>query len=93
MLMERVPCDLSSLFSLTRCGTVPEFSTFWIENLLIPYPIGGNARKPMEERALTRLGTPPAGRTPHAMRVMFFTWLVLIATGLVFYSVIGLAHN
>jgi len=27
------------------------------------------------------------------MRVMFFTWLVLIATGLVFYSVIGLAHN
>ena len=27
------------------------------------------------------------------MRVMFFTWLVLIATGLVFYTVIGLAHN
>jgi len=24
---------------------------------------------------------------------MFFTWLLLIATGLVFYSVIGLAHN
>jgi hypothetical protein len=27
------------------------------------------------------------------MRVMFFTWMVLIATGLVFYTVIGLAHN
>jgi len=27
------------------------------------------------------------------MRLVFFTWLVLIATGLVFYSVIGLAHN
>jgi len=24
---------------------------------------------------------------------MFVTWLLLIATGLVFYSVIGLAHN
>jgi len=24
---------------------------------------------------------------------MFFTWLALIATGLVFYTVIGLAHN
>ena len=30
---------------------------------------------------------------PLRMRVMFFTWLVLIATGLVFYTVIGLAHN
>jgi hypothetical protein len=27
------------------------------------------------------------------MRAMFFIWLTLIATGLVFYSVIGLAHN
>jgi hypothetical protein len=27
------------------------------------------------------------------MRVMFAIWLVLITTGLVFYSVIGLAHN
>jgi hypothetical protein len=27
------------------------------------------------------------------MRVMFITWLALIATGLVFYTVIGLAHN
>jgi len=27
------------------------------------------------------------------MRAMFVTWLILIATGLVFYSVIGLAHN
>ena len=33
------------------------------------------------------------GKEPLRMRVMFFTWLVLIATGLVFYSVIGLAHN
>jgi len=27
------------------------------------------------------------------MRVLFFGWLLLIATGLVFYSVIGLSHN
>jgi hypothetical protein len=27
------------------------------------------------------------------MKVMFFTWLLLIATGLAFYTVIGLAHN
>jgi hypothetical protein len=31
------------LISLTRRATVPDFSTFWIKNLLIPYPIGGNA--------------------------------------------------
>jgi hypothetical protein len=27
------------------------------------------------------------------MRVMFFTWLTLIAAGLVVYSVIGLTHH
>jgi hypothetical protein len=27
------------------------------------------------------------------MRVMFVTWLTLIAAGLVFYSVIGLSHH
>jgi hypothetical protein len=27
------------------------------------------------------------------MRAMFVIWIVLIATGLAFYSVIGLAHN
>jgi hypothetical protein len=39
-----------------------------------------------------RLGKWQRGRKSR-MRVMFFTWLLLIATGLVFYSVIGLAHN
>ena len=33
------------------------------------------------------------GRAYPAMRVMFWTWMTLIATGLVFYSVIGLTHN
>jgi len=27
------------------------------------------------------------------MRTMFAIWVVLIATGLAFYSVVGLAHN
>jgi hypothetical protein len=27
------------------------------------------------------------------MRVMFWTWITLIASGLVFYSVIGLGHH
>jgi hypothetical protein len=27
------------------------------------------------------------------MRVMFVTWLTLIATGIVFYAVIGLSHH
>jgi len=27
------------------------------------------------------------------MRAMFFTWMTLIALGLVFYSVVGLAHH
>ena len=30
---------------------------------------------------------------PHLMRAMYVIWLTLIATGLVFYTVIGLAHN
>jgi hypothetical protein len=35
-----------------RAGTVAEFLTLWIENNLIPYLIGGNARKPVEKRGL-----------------------------------------
>jgi hypothetical protein len=27
------------------------------------------------------------------MRAMFTIWIVLIASGLIFYSVVGLAHN
>jgi hypothetical protein len=27
------------------------------------------------------------------MRAMFFTWMALIALGLVFYSVVGLSHH
>jgi hypothetical protein len=34
-----------------------------------------------------------SGRTPPGMRVLFFTWLTLIAAGLVFYTVIGLSHH
>jgi hypothetical protein len=49
-------------------------------------------RKPVEKRGFLRLATPHAGM-PLRMRVMFLTWLLLIATGLVFYTVIGLAHN
>jgi hypothetical protein len=36
---------------------------------------------------------PASGKDSPAMRVMFWTWMTVIATGLVFYSVIGLAHN
>jgi hypothetical protein len=75
-----------------RARTVAEFLTLWIKNNLIPYPIGGMPRKPVEKRGFLRLATPHAGM-PLRMRVMFFTWLLLIATGLVFYTVIGLAHN
>jgi len=46
------------------------------------------------------LATGQPGRTPRnegkdvlSMRVVFWTWMSLIATGLVFYSVIGLTHN
>jgi hypothetical protein len=34
-----------------------------------------------------------AGKDSSAMRVLFFTWLTLIAAGLIFYSVIGLTHH
>jgi hypothetical protein len=65
---------------------------FWIENLLIPYLIGGNAGKPTGSRAQRPIRAAGGGNLS-AMKVMFVTWLVLIATGLVFYTVIGLAHN
>jgi hypothetical protein len=54
--------------------------------------------KSMEKRgfspphAALRLGKWERGRKSR-MRVMFFTWMLLIATGLAFYTVIGLAHN
>jgi hypothetical protein len=65
------------------------FSTFWIKNLLIPYPIRGNTRKPTGKRLLGTLG---AGKTSR-MRVMFFTWITLITAGIVFYAVIGVSHH
>jgi hypothetical protein len=37
-----------------RRGTVAEFLTLWIENALIPYLIGGNARNPVDKRDLGR---------------------------------------
>jgi hypothetical protein len=40
----------------------------------------------------TGLGRRAAGKDG-SMRAMFVIWLTLIAAGLVFYSVIGLAHN
>jgi hypothetical protein len=33
------------------------------------------------------------GKDFSRMRVMFFTWITLIAAGLVFYTVIGLGHH
>jgi hypothetical protein len=54
----------------------------------------------MGKKAFRGLGTRRAGRTqPHdedgapGMRVMFWTWITLIAAGLVFYTVIGLGHH
>ena len=76
-----------------RRGTVAEFLTLWIEKGLIPYLIGGNARNPVEKRDFGWFRALPCGHDLQRMRVMFFTWLVLIATGLAFYTVIGLAHN
>jgi hypothetical protein len=66
------------------------FSTFWIKNLLIPYLIGGNTSKPMGKRE--KDSPIPRGRTP-CMRVVFFTWLTLIAAGIVFFTIIGLGHH
>jgi hypothetical protein len=60
---------------------------------LISYLIRGNARKPMGKRASTAVRQAASGKDSPAMRVMFFTWLTLIAAGLVFYTVIGLSHH
>ena len=40
-----------------------------------------------------REGLPRSEEGLPGMRVMFWTWIGLIATGLVFYTVIGLTHN
>jgi hypothetical protein len=34
-----------------------------------------------------------SGKDLSAMRVMFWTWAVVIASGLVYYTVIGLSHR
>jgi hypothetical protein len=81
------------LGSLTRGRHRISFSTFWIKNLLISYLIGGNAQKADGKEGLVSIRDAASGKDSPAMRVMFLTWLLLIATGLVFYSVIGLAHN
>jgi hypothetical protein len=54
----------------------------------------------VEKRGLTGLVSRREGRTPphdqegvSGMRVMFWTWIVLIAAGIVFYSIIGLTHH
>jgi hypothetical protein len=54
----------------------------------------------VDKRVLAGLVSRREGRTPphdqegvHGMRVMFWTWIVLITAGIVFYSVIGLTHN
>ena len=47
----------------------------------------------MEKRVFRRIRDRGQREGLPRMRVMFWTWLTLIATGLVFYSVIGLAHN
>ena len=88
---------------MTSGGHGSRFSTFWIKNILILYLIGGNAKKPVEKGGFgdpDGLGKRQAGRTPGdegkgfpSMRVVFWTWMTLIATGLVFYTVIGLTHN
>jgi hypothetical protein len=56
--------------------------------------------KPVDKRVLAGLVSRRQGRTPphdqegvHGMRVMFWTWIVLITAGIVFYSIIGLTHN
>jgi hypothetical protein len=40
-----------------RAGTVAEFLTLWIEKALIPYLIGGNARKPIGKRVFVPSGS------------------------------------
>jgi hypothetical protein len=50
-------------------------------------------------RGTLRLGPLPPGRTDpiqrkeDLMRVMFVTWLTLIAAGVIFFAVVGLTHH
>ena len=45
------------------------------------------------ERGVEAVREAGRGKDSPAMRIMFFTWLTLIAAGLVFYTVIGLSHH
>ena len=77
-----------------RAGTVANFLTLWIEKTLNSLPDQGECPSSQwTNGALGRIRPAGSGKDHPAMRVMFFTWLLLIATGLVFYTVIGLAHN
>jgi hypothetical protein len=88
-------------------GTVAEFPTFWIKIGLNALPERGDAsdpvglrpasgrrRRPSRERQAEKADYAPRLREGEGrMRVMFVTWLTLIAAGLVFYAVIGLTHH
>jgi hypothetical protein len=48
-------------------------------------------RKPVGKPASA--GLPRLKRKDFPMRLLFWTWISLIAAGIVFYSVIGLTHH
>jgi hypothetical protein len=91
----------------SRGGTVAEFSTFWIKIGLnsLPergkyqrsggkyWPPAGGAAPSANPRSETADYAARLREGEGRMRVMFLTWLTLIAAGLVFYAVIGLTHH
>jgi hypothetical protein len=55
-------CPFFIVFLGKRMGTVAEFSTFWIKNLLIPYLIGGNAQKADGKEGLDSISDAASGK-------------------------------
>jgi len=78
---------------LTSGGHGSRFPTFWIKKGLYSLPDWGKCQKADGKAGLQAVRDATSGKDSPAMRVMFFTWLTLIAAGLVFYTVIGLSHH
>jgi len=78
---------------LTSGGHGSRFPTFWIKKGLYSLPDWGKCQKADWKGGVEAVREAGRGKDSPAMRIMFFTWLTLIAAGLVFYTVIGLSHH
>jgi hypothetical protein len=59
---------------------------------MLSSPVGKGTERRLDRHAAGRTQPRETEGIAH-MRVMFWTWIVLIGAGLIFYSVVGLSHH